>query len=80
MTSFNAGENEFASLLKRRESEVLFGIFLLFIFRSIATWVKFFNAAGIPPPLNASYASLFVKNRMALDMLPELNKEYLREV
>lgn len=52
----------------------------MFIFQFTATWVKFFSSAGIPSPLDASYAHLFVKNRMAIDMLPELNKEYLREV
>lgn len=42
--------------------------------------MKFFNNAGIPSPANATYAHIFVKNRIELDMLAELNKEYLREV
>lgn len=46
----------------------------------LATWVSFFSNAGIPSPTNASYAHIFVKNKIAMDMLTELNKEYLREV
>lgn len=42
--------------------------------------MKFFSNAGIPPPANATYAHIFVKNKIAVDMLTELNKEYLREV
>lgn len=42
--------------------------------------MKFFTSSGIPSPTNATYAQIFVKNRIAMDMLTELNKEYLREV
>lgn len=46
-----------------------------------ATWKKFFKNAAIPTPtLQEHYANIFVKNRIELDMLNELNKEYLREV
>ncbi|XP_061387659.1 uncharacterized protein C19orf47 homolog [Musca vetustissima] len=43
-------------------------------------WVKFFNASGIPSPAAATYAHIFVENRIQSDMLMDLNKEYLREM
>ncbi|KAM7354472.1 uncharacterized protein ACRADG_006121 isoform 1-T1 [Cochliomyia hominivorax] len=43
-------------------------------------WVKFFNASGIPSPAAATYAHIFVENRIQVDMLMDLNKEYLREM
>ncbi|XP_073824128.1 uncharacterized protein [Musca autumnalis] len=43
-------------------------------------WVKFFNASGIPSPAAATYAHIFVENRIQNDMLMDLNKEYLREM
>lgn len=42
--------------------------------------MKFFNAGGIPSPAAASYAHIFVENRIQDDMLLDLNKEYLREM
>lgn len=43
-------------------------------------WVKFFQAAGVPSSTAATYAHIFCENRMELDMLMDLNKEYLREM
>lgn len=43
-------------------------------------WVKFFQAAGVPATTSATYAHIFYENRMELDMLTDLNKEYLREM
>lgn len=42
--------------------------------------MKFFQAAGVPSSTAASYAHIFCENRMELDMLMDLNKEYLREM
>lgn len=42
--------------------------------------MKFFNASGIPSPAAATYAHIFVENRIQVDMLMDLNKEYLREM
>ena len=53
---------------------------ILFYPPSPASWVKFFTNAGIPSPTNATYAHVFVENRIQMDMLSELNKEHLKEV
>lgn len=45
-----------------------------------ASWVKFFSNAGIPSQAAAGYAHVFVENRIQMDMLMDLNKEYLREM
>ncbi|KAG5676099.1 hypothetical protein PVAND_005953 [Polypedilum vanderplanki] len=45
-----------------------------------ASWVKFFTTAGIDNKIAATYAHIFVENRIRTDMLSELNKEYLREM
>ncbi|XP_058815624.1 uncharacterized protein C19orf47 homolog [Topomyia yanbarensis] len=47
---------------------------------SAASWVKFFTNAGIPSQAAAGYAHVFVENRIQMDMLTDLNKEYLREM
>lgn len=50
------------------------------ILRFLGQWVTFFNTAGIPSPTAATYAHVFVENRIQVDMLLDLNKEYLREM
>lgn len=47
---------------------------------SASSWVKFFTNAGIPSQAAAGYAHVFVENRIQMDMLMDLNKEYLREM
>lgn len=42
--------------------------------------MKFFVAAGIPSTTSAKYAHVFYDNRIQMDMLTDLNKEYLREM
>ena len=42
--------------------------------------MQFFNTAGIPSPTAATYAHVFVENRIRIDMLLDLNKDYLREM
>lgn len=49
-------------------------------FVETASWVKFFQAAGIPSSTSATYAHIFHENRMDFDMLIDLNKEYIREM
>ena len=41
-------------------------------------WMKFFLDAGIPKESSAEYAVTFETNRMEMDMLAELDKDYLR--
>jgi len=43
-------------------------------------WMRFFLDAGIPPDSAAHYAVTFEKNRMGLDMVGDLDKEYLRDL
>jgi len=43
-------------------------------------WMRFFLDAGIPPDSAAHYAVTFEKNRMELDMVGDLDKEYLRDL
>ena len=43
-------------------------------------WIQFFTEAGIPAGIAASYALTFTNNRIRMDMLLDLNKEYLKEM
>lgn len=43
-------------------------------------WIKFFSRAGIPLRAATMYASTFADNRIQMDMLLDLNKEYLRDM
>lgn len=49
-------------------------------FPNILEWLQFFKSAGIPNLQSAEYTHLFVKNRITLDMLPEISKELLQEM
>ncbi|KFM74339.1 hypothetical protein X975_02271, partial [Stegodyphus mimosarum] len=40
-------------------------------------WIAFFTKAGLPPNVAANYALIFSDNRIQLDMLMDLSKEYL---
>lgn len=74
MPSASAGNFSEKSNINSNAFNFLFG----FLF--IAIWVKFFTNAGIPSQAAAGYAHVFVENRMQMDMLADLNKEYLREM
>ena len=43
-------------------------------------WMRFFLDAGIPPDSAAHYAVTFEQNRMGLDMVGDLDKEYHRDL
>ena len=43
-------------------------------------WNEFFLDAKIPKDVAPLYAENFCKNRMSFDMLPDLTKEYLRDL
>ncbi|CAH1402575.1 unnamed protein product [Nezara viridula] len=47
---------------------------------TITSWLKFFSAAGIPRDEAENYAVTFSKNQIQLDMLPEIKKEYLKDM
>ena len=40
-------------------------------------WQLFFEEAGVSHECSKKYAKKFHENKIAMDMLPELNKEYL---
>lgn len=46
----------------------------------MSSWIKFFTTAGIPAGPATSYATIFVDNRMQINMLMDLNKEYLKDM
>ena len=48
--------------------------------RSKESWTNFIIAAGIPPEESATYATAFVDNRLTESSLPELSKEYLKDL
>lgn len=52
----------------------------LYLFLRTDVWVKFFVGAGVPSATAATYAHVFCENRIQMDMLIDLNKEYLREM
>ena len=41
---------------------------------SSSVWKEFFTSAGIPPHAADKYARTFADNRIAMDMIMELNK------
>ncbi|KAJ9576486.1 hypothetical protein L9F63_006699, partial [Diploptera punctata] len=43
-------------------------------------WIQFFTESGIPAGIAASYALTFTNNRIRMDMLLDLNKEYLKDM
>ncbi len=47
---------------------------------SSSDWRRFFAEAGIPAAAAEQYATNFAENRISMDMLLELNKDYLRDL
>lgn len=45
-----------------------------------SVWLKFFTEAGIPAGDATNYAITFTDNRIKMDMLLDLNREYLRDM
>ncbi|GIY87914.1 uncharacterized protein C19orf47 [Caerostris extrusa] len=43
-------------------------------------WIQFFRKAGLPPNVAANYALIFFDNRIQVDMLLDLSKEYLYDM
>ena len=43
-------------------------------------WQLFFEEAGVSRDASKKYAKRFHENKIAVDMLPELNKDYLRDL
>ena len=43
-------------------------------------WLAFFQDAKIPQPAAKQYAKSFTENRITMEMLMDLNKEYLRDM
>lgn len=46
----------------------------------LGEWIKFFTGCGIPDDVAAMYSLIFCENRIQSNMLPDLNKEYLRDM
>uniref|UniRef100_A0A336MFX6 CSON001096 protein n=1 Tax=Culicoides sonorensis TaxID=179676 RepID=A0A336MFX6_CULSO len=47
---------------------------------TLEKWTDFFRTAGLPREVANTYAHSFTENRIQMSMLPDLNKEYLREM
>jgi len=47
---------------------------------SVEEWLHFLSESGIPKAASETYAVNFAENRMSMDMLMDLNKEYLRDL
>lgn len=47
---------------------------------STREWITFFQEARIPRSAAAQYAMTFTENRISMDMLMDLNKEYLKDM
>lgn len=50
------------------------------MFLGTSQWLTFFTKAGLPPTVAANYALIFSDNRIQLDMLMDLSKEYLYDM
>ena len=48
--------------------------------KETSSWISFFKEAGIPAGDAVHYAVTFVDNRIQMDMLSDLTKEYLHDM
>ena len=55
-------------------------VFLIFSAMSRRVWQLFFEEAGVSHESSKKYAKKFHENKIAMDMLLELNKDYLRDL